>query len=44
MAQGPVALGVEAHVQIGVGLIQQLMGAETVEAQQPVGLIQAVLP
>ena len=44
MAQGPVTLRVDEHIEIGAVLAQKLSGMETVIAEKPVGLIQPVLP
>ena len=44
MPQGPGTLGVHPGVEVGVGLVQQLLRPEVVEPQQPVGLVQPVLP
>ena len=44
MAQGPVALGVQGLVEVGAALVQDLSGGEAVEPQQPIRLVEAVLP
>ena len=44
MSDGPVALGVHQRIEVRVLLVQQLLGPEAVKPQQPVRLIQAVLP
>ena len=44
MRQRPAAFGIQPGVEGGGVLAEQLFGAETVEAQQPVCLIQAMLP
>ena len=44
VAEGPAALGVQPGVQIGVVLVQELVGAEVIVPQQPVRLIEPVLP
>ena len=44
MPQRPGALRVDPMVEIGLGLVQQLVRPEMVEAQQPVRLIEPVLP
>ncbi len=42
--QCPTAFGVYQGIEIGVILVQQFLCAEAVETQQPVRLVQAVLP
>lgn len=44
MAQGPAGLGVQVEVEIRRLVSQYLIGFELVEAQQPVSLVEAVLP
>ena len=44
MPQRPAALGVQPWVKVRVGVIQQLGGLKTVKPQEPVRLVQAMLP
>ena len=44
MAHRPAALGVQVGAEIGAGLIQDFLRPELVKPQQPVGLVQPVLP
>ena len=44
VVHGPVALGVQAKVQVGAVRGEKLVGPEVVEPQQPVRLVQPVLP
>ncbi len=44
MPQRPAAFGVQAGVEIRVALIQQFRRFKVIKPQQPVGLIQPVLP
>ena len=44
MCNGPVAFWIQQGIKIRMGLVQQLLGAEAVKAQEPVRLIQAMLP
>ena len=44
MPQRPVALGVQPWVKVRVGIIQQLGGLKAVKPQEPVRLVQAMLP
>ena len=44
MVDSPVALGIEQRVEGGMLFVEQLADREAVEAQQPVGLVQPVLP
>ena len=43
MAQRPVAFRVELCMKVRVGFIEQFIRLKTVEAEQPVCLIKAVL-
>ncbi len=42
MAQGPGALGVQPFLEVRVGLVQNLVRAESVETQESVRLIETV--
>ena len=44
MGHRPAALGVKLRIDVRVGLVQQLAGLKAVEPQQPVRLIEPVLP
>ncbi|MNI54715.1 hypothetical protein D3C73_1096220 [compost metagenome] len=44
MVDRPAALGIEQRIEVRGGFIEQLLGLKSVEAQQPVRLIQPVLP
>ena len=44
MTQGPVAFGVQQRIEIGTIRRQQLFSLESVKAQQPVRLVEAMLP
>ena len=44
VAQGPGALGIHPGVEVGRRIVQQLLRPEVVEPQQPVRLVQPVLP
>ena len=39
-----MALGVQQGIEVRVGLVQQLLGFKAVKPQQPVRLVQPVLP
>ena len=44
MPEGPTALGIHLGVEVRMACIQQLLRPEAVKPQQPVRLIQPVLP
>ena len=44
MLDGPVAFGVQKGVEVGAGIVQNLVRRKVVKAQQPVRLIEPVLP
>ena len=44
VGQGPAALGVHPGVEVLGSLVQQLLRPEAIEPQQPVRLIEPVLP
>ena len=39
-----MALGVQQGIEVRMGLVQELLGLEAVKPQQPVRLVQPVLP
>ncbi len=44
MMKRPAAFWIQCRIKIGAGFIQQFFGSEAVKTQQPVGLVQAMLP
>ncbi|MNY52641.1 hypothetical protein D3C86_1883310 [compost metagenome] len=44
MIDGPAAFRIQQRVEVGRGFIQQLLSLKAVETQQPIRLIEPVLP